>query len=63
MMITFIGRILEIVISNAVALIVFYFIYQVGVSIVPILQQYYKIPLFIDIAFLTYQDIKILQGK
>lgn len=62
-MLTFIGRIIEIIISNVVALLVFYLVYQVGVSVVPMLAEYYKIPLFIDIAFLLYQDIKILQGK
>lgn len=60
---TFIGRIIEIIVSNVTALLVFYFVYQIGVSIVPLLQQYYKIPLFINIVFLIYQDIKILQGK
>jgi hypothetical protein len=62
-MMTFIGRIIEIIVSNVTALLVFYFVYQIGVSIVPLLQQYYKIPLFINIVFLIYQDIKILQGK
>jgi len=62
-MLTFLGRLIEIIVTNAVALLTFYFIYQYGVSIAPELENYYQIPLFINIVFLIYQDIKILQGK
>ncbi len=61
-MLKFIGRVIEVIVSNAVALLTFYFIYSFGVAIVPALENYYKIPLLINIVFLIYQDIKILSG-
>ncbi|MBH1941099.1 hypothetical protein I5677_09370 [Mobilitalea sibirica] len=49
-------------ISNAVALIVFYLMYQFGVSMdIPLVQQYFMIPLAILIGYLIKEDYKELR--
>lgn len=58
-----IGRLIEIVITNVATLLAFYFLYQFALEVSPTIQNYYKIPLFINIVFLIYQDIKILLGR
>lgn len=49
-------------ISNAVALMVFYLMYQFGVSMdIPLVQQYFMIPLAILIGYLIKEDYKELR--
>lgn len=49
-------------ISNAVALYVFYLMYKFGVSMqIPLVQQYFLIPLAIVIGYLAKEDYKELK--
>lgn len=49
-------------ISNAVALMVFYLMYQFGVSMdIPLVEQYFVIPLAILIGYLAKEDYKELR--
>ncbi|OPJ54758.1 hypothetical protein [Alkalithermobacter paradoxus] len=49
-------------ISNAVALMVFYLMYQFGVSMdIPLVEQYFVIPLAILIDYLAKEDYKELR--
>ncbi|GAA0123804.1 hypothetical protein UT300018_31220 [Clostridium faecium] len=49
-------------ISNAVALMVFYLMYQFGVSMdIPLVQQYFMLPLAILIGYLIKEDYKELR--
>lgn len=53
--------IIEIIISNAVTLIVFYLMYRWGADNIKYVQQYYKIPLAVVITYMFYENLKELR--
>lgn len=50
--------IMGLIVSNAVTLIVFYLMYRWGADNIQYVQQYYKIPLAVVIAYMIYGDAK-----
>lgn len=60
-MLTSTEKIIKIFILDGVLLLVFFVILKYLIPYVPELKSLYKIPLFIDILFMVYQDRKILK--
>lgn len=60
---TMLQRIFRIIISNIVALIVFYLMYLYGIENVPMVDQYWHIPFSLLVTYLLYEDYKILTGR
>ncbi len=53
---------IRLLISNAVALMVFFLMYQFGVSMdIPLVEKYFVIPLAIVIGYLAKEDYKELR--
>lgn len=50
--------IMGLIISNAVTLIVFYLMYRWGADNIQYVQQYYKIPLAVVLAYMIYENFK-----
>lgn len=56
----FVEKIIAIIISNGLGFLAFYLIYKTAVPFVPLLQEYYKLPLFIVIAYAIFKDIEFI---
>lgn len=59
-MLKFLGKIIEIAVTNFFTLLAYHLLYGYLVVRVPGIQQYGNFPLYIIVIFLIYQDVKIL---